>query len=529
MTTSSNNSLPSRAEPSQELDAGIICAWNSLICRLSLRKYLALLVFVAAAGGMLWVADVAGPRDKPDYSIALSIDRQFPVQGRPAADSGAKSTESPPDGPRALLREEPLARYAAYLVFFVFAFHGARTATFLIWLGRYKAYRPQPALVALPSQRRVLERIKEHVGKLKDEPCGRLIGLRGDWGVGKSYVVESLRRELEHDKDCAVVFLNVWEHQREHDLHFALVRQIIRHPKVLARCLADYPTLLILAPVLQGIGLLLPKGMRLNFRFSDSALMDANLSIPMAWQESLRTVVAAARTKGLALVVIMDEIDRADPPVAQAALTMARRALDQPGLLTVVPFVEEQLRHKVFNPVNVTTPDLLGTMNAIVEQVDPDYGERFVFADTPHQLQDQYRVALISRYLDPEVGPNESKRRKQDIFFRRFAEKYVRTHHQLDGLIPGEVVAFLASSLLTRDVWGALVGELSNDDLASVMIEAIELSGLPLARFKPPSLRNFEADAMALLSELPVGSASAAVDAVAAAVVAYTLAVEEAA
>jgi hypothetical protein len=91
----------------------------------------------------------------------------------------------------------------------------------------------------------------------------------------------------------------------------------------------------------------------------------------MIAQGDLVQVVACARHKGLRIVTILDEVDRATVPVAQAAIVLTRRALALPGLAVVLPYVAAQLRNKVFNPLHDFAPDLHQTFMANLEHHYP--------------------------------------------------------------------------------------------------------------------------------------------------------------
>ncbi len=165
--------------------------------------------------------------------------------------------------------------------------------------------------------------------------------------MGKTYITrivadEFSKRNNNPGTKVAFVRINVWRHQRDLDLHFALLSQILAHPLLLRHCLGAYPAQLLLFPVLSWLSLLLPKGMRFNLRFSQGAL-DANVAVPLVGQEGFQRVVRRALNNQIRLVVLLDELDRSDPRIAQAACLIARRSLDEPGVLTILPFVETQL------------------------------------------------------------------------------------------------------------------------------------------------------------------------------------------
>ena len=44
------------------------------------------------------------------------------------------------------------------------------------------------------------------------EDGGKIVGLEGAWGIGKSNVVAMVSKKLETDKDCRVLTLDTWAH-----------------------------------------------------------------------------------------------------------------------------------------------------------------------------------------------------------------------------------------------------------------------------------------------------------------------------
>jgi hypothetical protein len=71
-------------------------------------------------------------------------------------------------------------------------------------------------------------------------------------------------------------------------------------------------------------------------------------------------------------VIVLDEIDRATPRVAQSAMTFALRSLDMPGVVVVLSYVDEIIRYKVFNPLVKSLPDLASTMEPVIFDQGPE-------------------------------------------------------------------------------------------------------------------------------------------------------------
>lgn len=233
--------------------------------------------------------------------------------------------------------------------------------------------RPSPP--PLPGQQAFVERMAERLGGFSLLHPGPMWAIKGSWGSGKSHVMALLHRELESCAQVAVVNVHIWREQSETDLHLAIVDAILSHPKVLCACFARYPKRLVLRKLGQPFMRML-RGLRLT-NGSLEAVLDPGKVLPLSAQRELETVVACARQKDLRIVVILDEVDRATVPVAQAAIVLTRRALGLPGLATVLPYVGEQLRLKVFNPLYDYSPDLHQTLLSHLEsQYPPTVGKK---------------------------------------------------------------------------------------------------------------------------------------------------------
>jgi hypothetical protein len=97
------------------------------------------------------------------------------------------------------------------------------------------------------------------------------------------------------------------------------------------------------------------------------ALDNANAP-PVVWSWLLRRLVRGVRGAGAnRLILVIDDVDRCSPPVAQRFMTLSRRLLDIPYVTVVLPYVEDQLRAKVFDPFRVVLPDLAGTTEAMLQ------------------------------------------------------------------------------------------------------------------------------------------------------------------
>lgn len=375
---------------------------------------------------------------------------------------------------------------------------------FLAWLYRPERKPAGERLFLLEGQRKIVDTIEGMVSKLNGRCPGVLLGLKGQWGDGKSYVLCAAKETLEDtSKDIAVVSLNIWEHQRELDLHFALVKAVLSHPRLLTRCIDAYPVPLLFVPLLMALIRMLPKGWSFNFEVSRIALKaSVPVSIPLPWQGGFRRVVEDAAREGLKLVVILDEIDRAEPEVAQAAMTMTRRALDLPGVMSILPYVEAQIRHKVFNPLTAVSPDLRATMFAVIEQTYPGRnGMSIEPIDSQPLIENKYRNALLDLWLQPpnvnDVAGVEAARYR---LYRNFSEKYLNNMIVLHRLRPTDLEPLASHSAVTSSIWDKVRQGVATDAL-SVAASASIGRNRHLAQVGAPSIRAFEGEMLWLLSE----------------------------
>ncbi|MBF0109194.1 MAG: hypothetical protein HQL76_08470 [Magnetococcales bacterium] len=203
----------------------------------------------------------------------------------------------------------------------------------------------------LPSQEVFLDRIdnilrQEHVG------VGRIIAISGQWGSGKSFLMEQIRHRIEKKTSPIAVWIDIWRHETEEDLQRAVLERLMAHPRGLKNW-KSFP-----------LTLLIPKWLYNNrFRLSiKDVSVDVQSGIRLPWQSDLERLLAATPA-----VFMFDEIDRATPTMAQAALTLIRRSLNLKGVTCIVSYVEEQIFYKAFNPLlDHQLEDIQSSMYAVL-------------------------------------------------------------------------------------------------------------------------------------------------------------------
>lgn len=67
------------------------------------------------------------------------------------------------------------------------------------------------------------------------------VGVFGDWGTGKSSLLNMINEELSGDKDIKTLRFNPWKYDRKEDLWSALIHSILYHIAECHRPLENRP------------------------------------------------------------------------------------------------------------------------------------------------------------------------------------------------------------------------------------------------------------------------------------------------
>jgi KAP-like P-loop domain-containing protein len=294
----------------------------------------------------------------------------------------------------------------------------------------------------LPSQKADLKELQDLI---TDQRLGRVLPLEGRLGEGKSFLVRWLKHEWSRQKTKpVVVVVDVWQQQTESDLQAAILEALFSNPAFMASLgWLQVPASFFFARWIAAI-----HGLRssIELRLRESkAGFELDLDIPgLRWQSHFERATARMVRAGRSTVIVLDEIDRATPAVAQAALTLARRSVDVPGVTVLIPYIRSLIRYKVFNPLQPVLPDLGSSMDAIL------YEERFSVGssralggdptDTILKTWEDLRERTITREtgLPPEISGSEqltqalrlgvfanAEGRLRERLQERFEEKYL--------------------------------------------------------------------------------------------------------
>lgn len=251
-------------------------------------------------------------------------------------------------------------------------------AAFIRHVRNGSVWRGQPTPVppafeqVLPSQRGVIEDLLQATGLDMDRPLSpqaRTVALKASWGMGKTACLRAFEHRVMApcSKSGVVAWFDCWRHQADPQPEFSIYWEMAQTWRMLwpwgwlfVPALRIYLTLLpVIAKATLDIG-------KAKLELDDKALRE----VPRAlfWQRHLEALVSLAAVRHGRVVLVLEDIDRCTVPAAQAYVTLIRRFLSVPGLTTVVPFVEEQFRPKVFHPLCGQLPDLAATTDAVLWQ-----------------------------------------------------------------------------------------------------------------------------------------------------------------
>lgn len=324
--------------------------------------------------------------------------------------------------------------------------------------------RPEAVTNDLPSQAEFLYSLRDAIRGAS--LSGMLpLGIRGRWGSGKSYLVDRLLATLAHPPadelpiPCVAVKVSVWEYQGYDDMQWGVLQAIYAHPRTLERLRWLYlPAVAILLSWLR------IKFAGLKLKLFDGAV-ESEATLRLNWQEHLEKVVGRIVGRGWKVVIVLDEIDRATAPTTQAALTLVHRSLNLPGVVVLLPYVQEQVRVKAFDPFVLELADLKDTAYAwfverdacaLNERRDDDddaevarqyakedpYGELHSLAGHP---KPDDRERIFRRFA---LNWRRTANFQHELYFRAMEQKYLRLHKTIPMLSVADQCAILDLPLL---------------------------------------------------------------------------------
>lgn len=371
----------------------------------------------------------------------------------------------------------------------------------------------------LSAQRRFVDVLESRASDMGPKHEGQIVAVRGGWGTGKSFLLRILRRRLEA-REIPVIWIDVWREQSDPDLQREVLNALLAHPRLLFPDGYWSAPLSLLAH--RAGGLCRRFVPRFRLPLVKGAVVEVRLGVPLRWQEEVEQVLAGRR-----VVVVLDEIDRAVPGVAQAALTLAKRSLNLPGVAVVVPFVPEQITFKAFNPLQpAVTTDLHQTTMAVLfrdkeragfskRELDQLLAEALPSpggppSSTPRSvasasLSPMLRAILARHYLSVKDVAKER-------LIRRFTEKYlVGGEHAVPPISLVDLPEVLRRF---RDIRGAAtkwphIDETALEEVASGLQSALgKVQNYNIPRLRDTSIRQIVGCWTSVLARVPEGAGS---------------------
>jgi len=170
---------------------------------------------------------------------------------------------------------------------------------------------------------------------------GYVVGLEGEWGSGKSWLIDQILIELSENSERPVVFqFNPWQIDTESDLILTFLVQLavklggnkVEQAKTVGRSLLAYARVLrhakylkyVPVPGLQQVGQVVDDyedGIAKAFDAADSVLQRQPT---MSLQDARTGVVSALAGFSLPLIVVIDDLDRLRPAEIRAVVQLVK-------------------------------------------------------------------------------------------------------------------------------------------------------------------------------------------------------------
>ncbi len=225
----------------------------------------------------------------------------------------------------------------------------------------------------LPYQEAAVENLESRVRQSIARRGNAVIRLEGRPGTGKTRVLQSfVARALTVEEGeqtptennpsdplkngFVAAYYDVWNHQTEDDLYRSVVLCALSTPtNLLGLRWLSLPTWFVL-----GFGTAL-NGTRIRSALkTPGSSVEFDLGIPeLTGQNHLASLVRRLERKGLNLVVVFDELDRASDLVSQSLLSLVQRGFDLRSLTAVISYVPGYSESATISPSRVRLPDLV--------------------------------------------------------------------------------------------------------------------------------------------------------------------------
>lgn len=203
--------------------------------------------------------------------------------------------------------------------------------------------QPEPAIASVPDKLHRASLARRIAEQLILPPLaeGYVVGMEGEWGSGKSWLIDQILVELSENAERPVVFqFNPWQIDTESDLILTFLVQLavklgadkIEHAKTVGRSLLVYARALrhakylkyVPVPGLQQVGQMIgdyEDGIAKAFDAADAVLQRQPT---VSLQDARTGVVSALAGFSRPLVVVIDDLDRLRPAEIRAVVQLVK-------------------------------------------------------------------------------------------------------------------------------------------------------------------------------------------------------------
>jgi hypothetical protein len=218
----------------------------------------------------------------------------------------------------------------------------------------------------LPSQQNTLNNLQNLMSEraiAANTYEGRVVALKGGWGGGKTTILNYLQQQQHQYPHVVFCNINAWSIQSAPDLELAVLKQIIGNYRVISWL--GWRTLpigkIFILPVIKNLKLSLPwLSGKVDLEQQESR------PIPIEWRYLVARIGIALQSRGRHLVICLEDVDRCSYQATQSFLSLTQRFLNVPNVTVILPYVEKQLRHKAFDPLQIVEEDLQASSTAVL-------------------------------------------------------------------------------------------------------------------------------------------------------------------
>jgi len=250
----------------------------------------------------------------------------------------------------------------------------------------------------------------------KEDPSSLVIGIYGEWGAGKTTVLNFIARELKNRPNVICIRFNPWYFEDEthmllnffQTLSEVLGRKISTQAEDIGKWLRDYGS--IIAPISLSLGGVIQLSPGEIAKKTGEAFSSPSI---FALRERIEKIL---RNEKKRVVIIVDDIDRLDKHEIQTIFKLVKLLADFPYTAYVLAFDEE-----------VVTSALEEKYGSVSDQFGTSFLEKIVQVPLKLPVADKVSLReLCFKHIDKAL--NEAEIRLTEDQGTTFA------HHFIDGL-----------------------------------------------------------------------------------------------